>query len=265
MVPRLRYRRSIRAQEANIREEEASSSYRIRPTNKQVVITRALLVDEEASQMFNAQTLQLVASAQLVRTDRRKDHERRKRVARMTRDELKRELLTDHLTGLPNARALDERPVKPQHLVVIDVDGLKWFNDELGHEAGDQLLRAVAQTLTWAGVEAFRIHGDEFYIVFENPDDIRRTMDDIQARLLQTAFGIRDTQARARIFMGACLSWGNGHTVDAATDRLQWCKKMRERTGVRTGKRGGMPPSVQELNSDLRPLSMPWINFTIVN
>lgn len=217
--------------------------------------------------MFNAQTLQLVASAQLVnpKRDRRKDHERRKRVAAMTRDELRRELLTDHLTGLPNARSLDERSSKPNAIVVLDVDGLKWFNDELGHEAGDQLLRAVAQTLTWAGVEAYRIHGDEFYVVFDNREDVSRVMNLVRQRLLQTAFGIRDTQSKARVFMGASFSYGVGPNIDRATSMLHFQKARREQVGLRNIQRGGISPTLQELNCDLKPLAKPWINYTIVN
>lgn len=58
-------------------------------------------------------------------------------------------------------------------LLFIDVDQLKIVNDSFGHQAGDQLLVTIAQTLL-AGIRrsdiAARISGDEFGIMLENID-----------------------------------------------------------------------------------------------
>jgi len=83
----------------------------------------------------------------------------------------------DTLTGLPNRRAFEERlPVElarasrtgqPLALCLLDLDGFKGVNDRLGHPAGDEVLRAVAQILDASRVadDCFRIGGDEFAIV----------------------------------------------------------------------------------------------------
>jgi diguanylate cyclase (GGDEF)-like protein len=83
----------------------------------------------------------------------------------------------DALTGLPNRRAYEERLRHevararrydhPLALCVLDLDGFKGVNDRLGHPAGDQVLRAVADAIraTRAGDEGFRIGGDEFAIL----------------------------------------------------------------------------------------------------
>ncbi|MGN6587095.1 MAG: diguanylate cyclase domain-containing protein [Solirubrobacterales bacterium] len=88
-----------------------------------------------------------------------------------------REGRRDALTGLPNRRAFEERlPVElarasrtgqPLALCLLDLDGFKGVNDRLGHPAGDEVLRAVAQILDAARVadDCFRIGGDEFAIV----------------------------------------------------------------------------------------------------
>jgi diguanylate cyclase (GGDEF)-like protein len=89
----------------------------------------------------------------------------------------------DPLTGLPNRRAFDDdlaretsRARRHGHvlsLAVLDVDGLKRTNDELGHDAGDSLLRAVGVVLRAALRNedvAYRIGGDEFALLLPDVD-----------------------------------------------------------------------------------------------
>jgi len=77
---------------------------------------------------------------------------------------------TDALTGLPNRVALDMALENlPQHgcLTFIDLDGLKYYNDQFGHARGDELLRSFAHHLSkqlGAQAQAHRLGGDEFAI-----------------------------------------------------------------------------------------------------
>jgi diguanylate cyclase (GGDEF)-like protein len=97
---------------------------------------------------------------------------------------LERQATTDPLTGLLNraellrrlASALARNRRLGTHLAVllIDLDRFKQLNDNRGHAAGDELLRAVADRLR----DAVRSHdlvarlgGDEFVIVAEDLDD----------------------------------------------------------------------------------------------
>jgi diguanylate cyclase (GGDEF)-like protein len=88
------------------------------------------------------------------------------------------EARADALTGVGNYRLLDERlryetlrhrrTGRPLSIVVLDLDRFKEVNDGLGHLAGDQLLREVADTLSRAVREAdtvVRQGGDEFCVL----------------------------------------------------------------------------------------------------
>jgi diguanylate cyclase (GGDEF)-like protein len=89
--------------------------------------------------------------------------------------------LFDELTGLPNramfrdklatALARAKQGGQTLALLFIDLDGFKEVNDTLGHQAGDHLLRWVAQTMVSslrAGDLASRFGGDEFAVILEN-------------------------------------------------------------------------------------------------
>lgn len=87
-------------------------------------------------------------------------------------------LTTDSLTGLYNRRtflALANHEIETAKrfghelfVVCADVDGLKEVNDKLGHAAGDELLRSVAEILraTFRKSDIIaRVGGDEFSIL----------------------------------------------------------------------------------------------------
>lgn len=86
--------------------------------------------------------------------DRRVDLEKRRSVSEMSPAELLRELLTSEVTGLPNRRAFDEAGAALA-IAMCDVDGLKALNDEYGYDSGNALLKAKADALLEAGLEAY--------------------------------------------------------------------------------------------------------------
>jgi diguanylate cyclase (GGDEF)-like protein len=89
-------------------------------------------------------------------------------------DTIARQVREDPLTGLPNRLALTEHL---SHLIeggtefallLTDLDRFKEINDTLGHEAGDQLLQAIARRLAAvAGPDRLvaRLGGDEYAVV----------------------------------------------------------------------------------------------------
>lgn len=93
-------------------------------------------------------------------------------------DILERRANSDALTGLPNYGAFQKALVEANEnrpyregiaLLFIDLDNFKKLNDNFGHRAGDELLRAVAQRLQEAaggGDFVSRVGGDEFVVIF---------------------------------------------------------------------------------------------------
>jgi diguanylate cyclase (GGDEF)-like protein len=78
----------------------------------------------------------------------------------------------DPLTGLGDLTALRLRFTRDAPAVIavwIDVDGLIWFNDSEGHEAGDAALAAIGRWLLAeceaSGLEGYRVAGEEFVLV----------------------------------------------------------------------------------------------------
>lgn len=104
--------------------------------------------------------------------------------------------ITDELTTLFNRRhfnsqfpqelARAERDKRFIGLMIIDVDHFKQYNDNYGHQQGDEVLRCVARALKRelrrAGDYAFRIGGEEFAIVVsaDDSDGIRRMAEDLR-------------------------------------------------------------------------------------
>ena len=104
--------------------------------------------------------------------------------ARKLQFELEQMALHDALTGLPNrnlfydrltlAAAQAERQNGRFALLFVDLDNFKPINDSLGHEAGDMVLRTIADRLSAAlraTDAAARTGGDEFAAILPGSDD----------------------------------------------------------------------------------------------
>ncbi|GAC1581010.1 MAG: hypothetical protein NVS3B24_16930 [Candidatus Dormibacteria bacterium] len=101
-----------------------------------------------------------------------------------SRSQLEELAYHDSLTGLANradfrtrvdvAAARGRRHDKAFAVMLLDLDNFKTVNDSLGHETGDQLLRAVAERLVdelRPEDSAARLGGDEFAVLVEDLTD----------------------------------------------------------------------------------------------
>ncbi len=109
--------------------------------------------------------------------------------------QLRRMVLTDALTGISNHRyfwerleselSRAERYKRPLSLLFCDIDNFKRYNDEHGHQVGDQVLRNVANVLdrTRRTMDTVaRYGGEEFAVIL--PECPRSVAADIARRLL---------------------------------------------------------------------------------
>ncbi len=146
------------------------------------------------------------------------------RLRGMSEVELYNALYQDPLTGVLNRRAFEE--VQTDAIAIVDLDSLKWINDNLGHRAGDRALQELADALvrSFGADWVFRVSGDEFAV-----------MDGSQERL---AHGLAVLRATIPGF-----SFGTGSDMAEADRDLRHDKAEREKSGHRAA-RGLQPPWV---------------------
>lgn len=114
------------------------------------------------------------------------------------RDQLKFEANHDHLTGLPNRRAvisyLNQLAMKQRQsglaLLFFDLDNFKHYNDRYGHEFGDRVIKTFARILgqnTRPKDLIGRLSGDEFVMVLHEHQDMDREVGEL-CRTLKERF-----------------------------------------------------------------------------
>lgn len=200
-------------------------------------------MDSEGELLGTAETVdQAAAIAEKAFPERRADSAKRKKVAEMSPAEMGKALLTDPLTGIGNRRAYDESQKLPVQ-VSIDLDSLKWVNDNLGHAAGDELIKALGTALGDESVSAYRVGGDEFALQALTPEEAAAAVDALQARLAGAELTFRLRDGRNLTKKGVDFSHGIGSTLEEADAQLRSSKERREAAGERA-RRGEAPPGV---------------------
>ncbi len=163
---------------------------------------------------------------------------------------LEHEVAHDPLTGLANRNLMWDRLEQAIHIaqrnktmvatVLVDLDGFKQINDTLGHDAGDEVLTAVARRLQASVRDSdtvARLSGDEFVLVLTNQPSLRFTLNMLerlrQSMLEPVVFNHADIPVGAS--MGVSIfpdDAGNAFDLVRAADAAMYHAKASGRSGV---------------------------------
>jgi len=160
----------------------------------------------------------------------------------------------DGLTGVFNRRFFDQqlaaevarshRHGTPLALIMLDVDFFKRFNDRYGHQAGDDCLRLIAQTLKEClrrpSDLVARYGGEEFACIlpdtaFSNAMDLAK---DLEKNVRDKGIAHADSQAAAVVTISLGVAGRSGNASGSADEMLAladaqlYCAKNAGRAGV---------------------------------
>jgi diguanylate cyclase (GGDEF)-like protein len=158
------------------------------------------------------------------------------------RDALRRDALSDPLTGVANRRSLLARAdyeIARHHrarqsfaLVMLDLDGFKALNDRFGHAAGDDLLRDVAGSLRRAmraQDTVARFGGDEFCVLAPETDE-RGTVglaDKVAGAIREVSVGMEMVGGSVGVALFPVDGTTAAELMHAADERLLEAKRRR--------------------------------------
>lgn len=167
---------------------------------------------------------------------------------------LEHQAMHDTLTGLANRRCFEQRLEaavahalrmrEPLSLITLDIDHFKYFNDTLGHGAGDQALRDLAAVFTTCTRRpadlAARTGGEEFSFLLPNTapagaERIAQTIRDAVNKLA-LAHPASPTAAHVTVSLGVATSLSSfAYTPDDISllaDRMLYAAKMQGRDSI---------------------------------
>jgi diguanylate cyclase (GGDEF)-like protein len=143
----------------------------------------------------------------------------------------------DGLTGLYNRRIFDDyiqrvwRQARREHVTVeiifIDIDHFKIYNDLHGHQAGDDCLRRVAQSIARAAKRPFdfsaRYGGEEFVLVlYGPPDDYARSLpEQLRQQIIELAISHEGSHVAPMITVSVGVALADPSSGRSLTGAIQ--------------------------------------------
>lgn len=159
------------------------------------------------------------------------------------RRDLHRIAQTDSLTGLLNRRAFEEilvrelararRVAKSLSVLLLDIDRFKQVNDELGHQAGDEVIRRVGEALRrhMRPADALSRFGGEEFVILLRDASVEQS-EQIAGRLRIEIEGLTGLPGGVQITIS--IGVAASHLDDASEDLIRRCDEALYRS-----KRGG--------------------------
>ena len=176
---------------------------------------------------WSARDKMRIGVARDITAQRALEHERESLIKR-----LEHMALTDSLTNLPNralfydrvrtAQARAERDGGGLGVLYIDLDKFKYINDQYGHAAGDELLKAVANRIQSAirnTDTAARIGGDEFVVLVDasHTRHLDRAIDKVVNKIqaaLRTPHTMKHVSLPITASIGVAMWPEHGHSIE---------------------------------------------------
>ncbi|MBP3718812.1 MAG: GGDEF domain-containing protein [Eubacterium sp.] len=141
-------------------------------------------------------------------------------------DRLLKAANSDQLTGLPNRRGVMQylnglKDLSDYHCVSVamgDIDFFKKVNDTYGHDAGDEVLKSIAEILRLKcnnGSIASRWGGEEFLLVFPdiNGDDAYMLLEQVRMAVQKSEIKVKENKINVTMTFGLA-EWGFKSDLD---------------------------------------------------
>ena len=171
---------------------------------------------------------------------------------KMLQENLHKQVIRDHLTGLFNRRYLYEtfdrefarakRENYPLSVMMIDLDHFKEINDTYGHQVGDEVLVSLGNLLQRSirqGDIACRYGGDEFLIIMPgiHEEDAEQRAETLRHEVKNIPINSSKEKAFVTVSIGIAVYPKHGndldHIVKASDDALYEAKHAgRNRVSV---------------------------------
>ncbi len=160
------------------------------------------------------------------------EEERRRKEIELSNLMLKQKSERDALTGMNNRYKFNELAELAFHrahlngtpltIEILDIDCYKEFNDNYGHQAGDDCLVKLADAIRsmeeYAGVHTARYGGDEFVIIYEeyNKNDVEK----MAQRLKDRVYALNIAHKGSTVSDRVTISQGLFHRIPSGSNKL---------------------------------------------
>ena len=143
----------------------------------------------------------------------------------------------DKLTGLPNRLSLIKKLNETNNkvLFLINIDNFTMINDFYGYEIGDLILKRLANVLEQIAcdktLEIFKLHSDEFAIIFDMENNYKKIEDKLEKLISYVEFDeflVDDNIIHISITASASYIDVNNHALRNAEISLKMAKKRFE-------------------------------------
>ncbi|MBR3704863.1 MAG: GGDEF domain-containing protein [Oscillospiraceae bacterium] len=159
------------------------------------------------------------------------EEETRRKEVELSNLMLKQKSEHDALTGMNNRHKLNELSELAFHkayhngtpltVEILDIDCYKEFNDNYGHQAGDECLIRIADAIRsmeeYNGVHTARYGGDEFVVIYEEYS--RRDVERMAQRLQDRIYNLNIEHTHSKVSDRVTVSQGLFHKIPSGLNK----------------------------------------------